>query len=112
MMTGNIINIIQGDSTDFLGGVAFTVKINTTLDLTGFKGRFQIAKIIKDFADVSSKSVNIVLTKEDTALLPIGTNYGAFKLYDTTEKCRTILKNITFNVSKIQVENPAEEVEG
>lgn len=99
------ITIIQGDDTDFNGNTALKVNINTDIDLTGFKGRFQLKSIVKDYADVTSKSVNIVLTKEETNNLPSGSATGAFKLFDTNGKALTVVKDIPFVILKKQVKN-------
>ena len=59
----NIITIIRGDSTDYEGDPILIININTENDLTGYKGKFQVGSITKEYENVTSKSVNVVLDK-------------------------------------------------
>ena len=101
----NIITIIRWDSTDYEGDPILIININTENDLTGYKGKFQVGSITKEYENVTSKSVNVVLDKTETESLPVGRIYGAFKLYDTAQRAKTIVKNIIFQVEEMQVKN-------
>jgi len=99
------VYIRQGDSTDFIDNILLRININTDKDLTDFTGRFQLQSVIIDYDDLTSKSIPIKFTYEQTDSLSQGYCEGAFKVYDTDKRPATILTNIPFEVQKGLVSN-------
>lgn len=105
MSDSDILYLIKGDDTDFANNIAMSVTLTTTDDLTGWSARFQVGNVIKDFSDITSKLLNIVITKSDTEMLNLGLNKGALKLFDTNGKSITVLQDIKFVVDSKKVLN-------
>lgn len=98
------IIIRQGDDTNALG-MAIIFNLNTDLDLTGFKAVFQVNDLRYTWDDITSKRLEMHFTREQTATLPLGTSYGAFKVYDNNDLAVTVLSNIPVRVQPLIVEN-------
>ena len=98
MADTNPIKIFKGDDTDFNGGKFLTIKINTEMDLTGFKGIFKLGKF-KTEQDMQSKTMEIVIPHEVTALMLNGTHTGIFTLIDTKNRVKTLSNTIPFLVT-------------
>lgn len=98
------IIIRQGDDTNALG-MAIIFNLNTDLDLTGFKAVFQVNDLRYTWDDITSKRLEMHFTREQTATLPLGTSYGAFKVYDNSDLAVTVLSNIPVRVQPLIVEN-------
>ena len=98
MADTNPIKIFKGDDTDFNGGKFLTIKINTEMDLTGFKGIFKLGKF-KTEQDMQSKTMEIVIPHEVTALMLNGTHTGIFTLIDTQNRVKTLSNTIPFLVT-------------
>jgi len=108
MTDENTIYLIQGDDSNFDSNIALSITLtsSTEINLANYKARFQIGDyIIKDYDDISSGLINVVITKTDTMKLPIGTSKAAVKLFDSNNRSSTILKDIKVQVSRGQVDN-------
>lgn len=98
------IKLTQGDDTNALGNsIVFT--LNTDLDLTGYTAVFQVESIRKTWDDITSKELDLVITKEETAALSVGTHLGALKIYDSDGLAVTVIRNIPVYVESLVVEN-------
>ena len=102
------IMIRQGDDTNALGN-SITFVLNTEIDLTGFTAVFQVDSVRYEWDDITSKRLELVLTAEQTATLPVGTSYGALKIYDADGLANTIIANIPVYVQPMVVENGGED---
>ena len=98
MADTNPIKIFKGDDTDFNNSKFLSIKINTEMDLTGFKGIFKLGKF-KTEQDMQSKTMEIVIPHEVTALMLNGTHTGIFTLIDTKNRVKTLSNTIPFLVT-------------
>ena len=62
----DVIIITQGDDSNAIGG-NIVLELDTDLDLKGWTARFQIGEQVWDFDDITSKELNLVITKEQSA---------------------------------------------
>lgn len=102
--SSGIIPIYKGDDSDAMGK-SITVTVITDNDWAGYSARFQIGRIYKDYADVSSKTFNISLSSTDTNKLPLGRVDGYIKIIDADGKVTTDDKTIPFDVLPMEVRN-------
>jgi hypothetical protein len=86
-------------------GRSITVTVTTEDDWTGYKARFQLGRVYKDYEDVSSKTFNISLSASDTAKLQLGRIDGYLKFIDANDKVITEDTVIQFDVKEMQVRN-------
>lgn len=98
MADTNPIKIFKGDDTDFNNSKFLSIKINTEMDLTGFKGIFKLGKF-KTEQDMQSKTMDIVIPHDVTALMLNGTHTGIFTLIDTQNRFKTLSNTIPFLVT-------------
>lgn len=97
-MSNNFITIVRGDDTNFNGASFLTINLVTEiLDLSTMKALFTLGNITKTFDDISSGSITINLTSQETSNLPTYI-YGTLKLIDSTNKIATIESVIPFSV--------------
>ena len=102
------ITIVQGDDTNALGNsIIFTLE--TELDLTGYSAIFQVEHLQYKWDDITSKILNLVFTREQTATLESGIYNGALKIFDENDLAVTVIRNISVNVLSMVVDNPTEE---
>ncbi len=92
------ITIIQGDDTNFLEDQFIIVNFKTDFSMSGFMATFTLDNITLTYGDLSSKSLEIILSKDITSNLKIGKQYGELKLIDTKNRIRTISSVIPFLV--------------
>lgn len=92
------IKIFKGDDTDFNNSKFLTINVKTEIDLTGFKGIFKLGKF-KTEQDMQSKTMEIVIPHEVTALMLNGTHTGIFTLIDTQNRVKTLSNTIPFLVT-------------
>jgi hypothetical protein len=64
----DVLELRRGDDSDFLGRTV-RIKLNTDLDLTGWKAILKIQNITKVFDDISEKVITLRLSSEETSLL-------------------------------------------
>lgn len=98
------IVITRGDDSNAFNNT-ITITIKTDLDLTGYKGVFQIAKEQWIFDDISEKKIEIVISKDVSMKFREGTYYAALKLYEPSGLCKTVFRNIPVYVQEIVVNN-------
>lgn len=108
----NNILIHKGDSTIF-GDVRkfLTFTIRTNLDLTGWSAKFKVGWVVKEIADISSKTFEIILTSDDTRNLSYGVQYGSIVLTDSNGNIKTVTNTIPFEVTSGIVENEYQEID-
>lgn len=104
-MTIKTITIYQGDSLIFNNYPGLPISFNTTINMTGFKGRFEVGQIIKDFNINPGNTHYIALSKDDTAKLPMGEILGYCKIFDTKNEPLTLQPIVKFIVKQKVVEN-------
>lgn len=98
------IIITRGDDSDALGNT-IKIHLNTELDLTDFTAVFQIDKLRWEYNDITSKELNIVITREQSMQLEDGVAYGALKIYDANDKAITIIRDVPIYVKTKVVDN-------
>lgn len=100
----DVIIITQGDDSNAIDG-NIVLELDTDLDLKGWTARFQIGEQVWDFDDITSKELNLVITKEQSAQMPVGDNWGALKIYDASGLAKTVIRNIKVIVRAEVVSN-------
>lgn len=102
--TNKGIVITQGDDSNALGN---TIKIilNTELDLENFTAAFQIGSLRWTFDDITSKELEIVVTKEQSKQLAEGVEYAALKVFDSAGRAITIIRDVPVYVKTQVVDN-------
>ena len=98
------IIIRQGDDTNSLGN-SIVFNITTDLDLTGYTAVFQVNDLRFEWEDITSKQLAMYFTAEETISLPVGTSYGALKIYDNNGLANTVISDIPVRVLPLMVEN-------
>lgn len=101
------IIIRQGDDTNSLGN-SIVFNLTTDLDLTGFTAVFQVESLRFEWEDITSKELSMYFTAEQTQTLPVGTSYGALKIYDSQGLANTVISNIPVRVLPLVVANEGE----
>lgn len=91
------ITIYQGFSTFWNGKSLISVSFDTDLNLDGFSAIFRISNIEKTYTNIGD-GFNIDLTKQETARLPIGLNYGELIIEDNESHKRPFTTALPFNV--------------
>ena len=98
----NEIIIVRGNDTDFNGSNFLTINLETEiLDLSTFKAKFYLGDVVQAFNDISSGTININLTAQQTSMLPMGRINGILNLIDSNNKIATIESIIPFKVISI-----------
>lgn len=103
------LKLIQGDDSNAFGGY-IKLKLKTDQDLTGWYLILQIFNFQWRYNDLTSKEIEIVISRDITAQMPVGTTKGAIKLFDQNDLCRTVA-DVPVYVGKLQVENPEPDPE-
>lgn len=107
-----MIYIFKGDSTIFADIDRFlTFKLNSTLDLTGWKAIFKLQAYTKEFDDITSKLFCVNLTSLDTSKFYYGNCFGTLVLIDNNGNAKTICNTIEFNVTSKVIENVSQTIE-
>ena len=98
-MNDKVIEIRQGDDSDFLGRINRWY-LPAGVDFSSCTAKYAVGTIQKTatiqtetYEGVSRCYVEMVLTAEDTASLPDGLYTAALKLTDSNGKCETIAVN-------------------
>lgn len=100
----DMIVITQGDDSNAIGG-SIILELDTDIDLQGWTARFQIGDLIWDFSDITSKTLELTITRAQSAQLPVGDNWGALKIYDASGLAKTVIRNIKVMVRAEVVSN-------
>lgn len=93
----------QGDDSNALGN-SIVFNLNTDLVLTGYKAVFQVGEVRYEWNNITSKRLELRITAEQTATLPVGTTIGGLKIYDNANRPVTVLE-IPVRVQPIIVQN-------
>lgn len=91
------ITIYRNFPTKWNGRSLIDVSFDTPLDLTGFSAIFKIGETQKTYTDIA-EGFSIDLTKEETATLPVGLNYGELIVVDNETHKRPFTTALPFNV--------------
>lgn len=102
------IMLVQGDDSNAMGGY-IKITLTTTQDLTGWYLILQIDNFQWRYDDITAKELYLVIPREITSQLNIGSTTAAIKIFDSHDLCRTIKNNIPVYVEKQSVANPTEE---
>lgn len=102
---GDYITLVRGDDSNFVDDKLVVVKFNTDIDFTGFKAVFMLGPISIDYNDISSKTINIIISKAQSHSLAVGKHKGILKLIDNECRVRTVTSVIPFKVID-EVKNP------
>lgn len=90
---GTGIFVTRADDSNAMG-YEINIKIETDLSLEGWSARFQLEDLAWDFEDITSKNLPLIITAEQSKILPVGTSYGAMVLYDENGLRKTVMRNI------------------
>lgn len=101
------IVITRGDDSNAFNNT-ITITIKTDLDLSGYRAIFQIGKEQWIFDDITSKVLNIVISKDQSMKFKEGTFYAALKLFQPDGLCKTMFRDIPVYVREMVVNNPAQ----
>lgn len=102
----NYITIIKGDDTNFIDDQFIVIHFKTDIDMSGFKAIFSLGEVKLTYGELSSKRIEIILSKEITAQLQTGKQFGELKLIDTKNRVRTITSVIPFLVQNTVNNSP------
>ena len=84
-----IIKIRQGDDSNYNSN-HIIFHLNTTADLTNWKAKFQLQKMQWNFDSLSEKQIDLVISREQSIQLEVGTCYGYLQLIDDSDKYGTV----------------------
>ena len=90
---GTGIYVTRGDDSNAMG-YQINIEIDTSLSLEGWTARFQLEDMAWDFDDITSKNLPLIISAEQSRMLPVGTSYGAMVLYDENGLRKTVMRNI------------------
>ena len=90
---GTGIFVTRADDSNAMG-YEIEIEIETSLSLEGWSARFQLEDLSWDFDDISSKKIQLIISAEQSIILPVGTSYGAMVLYDENGLRKTVMRNI------------------
>lgn len=93
LYVGTGIYITRADDSNAMG-YEINIDIETSLSLEGWTARFQLEDLAWDFDDITSKHLPLIITAEQSRMLPAGTSYGAMVLYDENGLRKTVMRNI------------------
>lgn len=99
--------IRRGDDSDAMGGfIVFNIETEIE-DLTGYTATFQVEDFRYTWDDITSKELELVITREESLQFTPGKHMGGFKVYDADGLAQTEVDNIPVYVKDMVVENPA-----
>ena len=94
------IKLFKGDDTDFNESEFLIIRLNTTVALDGFKASFRLGSFVQNFADITNKTLNIIIPHAITKQFPIGYLNGTLRIEDTSGRYQTICNTIPFEITK------------
>lgn len=107
----NYIKIFRGDDTDFNNSKFLKILLVTDIDLTGFKGIFNLLGFnYTGNVNATDKSLEIEIPASATSTFPIGHAQGVFRLEDTSNKLKTVSNTIPFYVTNHIFTDQPEEI--
>lgn len=84
-----IIKLRQGDDSNYnCNHIVFHLK--TSIDLTNWKATFQLQDLQWSFDSLASKRIDLIINREQSLQLEVGTCYGYLQLIDSEDKYGTI----------------------
>ena len=100
------ITLRVGDDSNTFGD-RYVINITTSIDLTGWSGRFQIQNQYMDIStsQVETKKIDLIFTKEFTSKLTAGYDEGYLKLFSPSSLAGTIEKKIPVRIYPQEVSN-------
>ena len=100
-----MITIRRGDDLNAMGR-SYVFVLNTERDLpSSSRAVFEIDGFRQKWDDLSSKRLEILMSRDDTYKLKLGERVGYIKVYDEYNLAYTIEKEIKFNVLQEVVGN-------
>lgn len=99
-----VIELTQGDDLNALGQ-EYNITIETDIDLTGFKAVFELDGFRQEWSDITSKTLPLAISREESKKLKLGERVGALKIYDENGLAKTIKKDIKFLITPEVVKN-------
>ena len=90
---GTGLFVTRADDSNAMG-YEIMIHIDTSLTLEGWTARFQLEDLSWDFDDITSKNIPLIISAEQSKMLPVGTSYGAMVLYDQNGLRKTVMRNI------------------
>lgn len=100
----SIIELTQGDDLNALGQ-EYCFVLPTDEDLTGWKAVFELDGFQQVWNDITSKRLPLIIAREDSYKINVGTRFGALKIYGKDGLCKTIKKDIEFLIHREVVKN-------
>ena len=94
---GTGIFVTRADDSNAMG-YQIDIEIETALSLEGWTARFQLEDLSWDFDDLTSKKIPLIISAEQSIMLPVGTSYGAMVLYDENGLRKTVMRNIPVHI--------------
>ena len=94
------IKLFKGDDTDFNDGEFLIIRLETDTTLNGFKASFRLGSFVQEFADITSKTLRVVIPHATTKQFPIGNLNGTLRLEDSLGRYQTITNTIPFAITK------------
>lgn len=103
----NIQTIVKGDDTLFNGvDLLGAIKLNTDLDLTGWRATFTYQGTVLRFNDLAEKVIQPRFTANQTASFNIGTYYATLVLFDDDNHKQTQFTDLPYQVvAKVELQN-------
>lgn len=105
------IQLTQGDDSNAMGHY-IRIKLASSQDLTGWYAIVQLANFQWRYDDLTSGTLEWVVSHNITSQLAVGRQTAAIKIFDAGGTCRTIARNIPVFVNKSVVTNPQELSDG
>lgn len=100
-----LLDIRQGDSTDFFYNIHVNINTIDGLDLSGWKAYFQVGSYQKPFNDITN-GIDIIIGAEQTQKLQIGRHNAYLKFITPDNKIGTtkalFILNVTNEVVNVQ----------
>ena len=95
----NVQTIVKGDDTLFNGvDLLGAIKLNTELDLTGWKATFTYQSTVLEFNDLTEKVIQPRFTANQTCAFHCGEYFATLILYDAEGHQQTQFTNLPYTV--------------
>ena len=104
------IKLFKGDDTDFNESEFLIIRLETNATLEGFKASFRLGSFVQDFADITSKTLKVVIPHATTKQFPVGNLNGTLRLEDSLGRYQTITNTIPFAITKEVFTRESEEI--
>ena len=89
-----MVRIYKGNDVDFGGIGEITVSVLSSVDITGYTGKFEFLGVVKSFSaeTIALRNFTFSYTAEETADFCLGLNFGTFTMYDTKGRRAVVAK--------------------